>query len=119
MATAVSPPLPRKRKLIAANIRARAAWLGLDGKDLSLLVGCSHTGMNAKLRAASPFTADELDVLAEVFGLPDPGPFYLSVPTFPDEPGPLSAPGSQTPLYFSHRLSRPNFGVPIATRAAA
>ena len=70
--------------MVAANVRALLAWKGLSGQKAAALIGIKQRSMSNKLRGVSPFTADELLVIARLLGLDDPGQFYRWPTGFPE-----------------------------------
>lgn len=64
------------REIIAANVRARLAWHGLSATTVAKHLDLSQQGLSGKLTGTRRFTTDELDILAELFGLADPGPLF-------------------------------------------
>lgn len=97
------------------------AWKGWNGTYLAKLVGCSQNAMSMKLRGESPFTSDELDTLAQKFGLDDPGVLYRELDGF-GRPGPLgdltaaSASSRCTELWAGQRAWGNRTGLAAAAR---
>lgn len=71
-----------RRDVVAANVRARIAWLGVSGPQLAAALGWKERTTFNKLRGTYSFTADELAQLADYLGLADPGPLYRVPETF-------------------------------------
>lgn len=67
---------------MAANVRARIAWMGLSGQELADKMGWKQRTVSGKLRGAQRFNEEELVALAQLFGLADPGPLYRVPETF-------------------------------------
>lgn len=63
------------RQVVAANVRARLAFMDLGYGDLMAL-GWKRRTIANRLRGIIGFTAEELAQLAELFGLEDPGVLF-------------------------------------------
>lgn len=72
--------------VIAANVRARMAWKGLNVSETARLLGISQQGLSMKTTGHRPFSTAQLLQLAEILGLDDPGAFYRVPETFPEVP---------------------------------
>lgn len=71
------------QEVVAANVRARLAWMRLAQPEAAEAAGCSMRAFTGKLAAKYPFKPNELGKLAELLGLDDPGAFYRVPPDFP------------------------------------
>lgn len=61
-------PRPLSR-IVAENIRAEAARRGLFGRDLAGVVGLSAMAISDRTRGRTPWTLDEVQMIAAAFGL--------------------------------------------------
>lgn len=69
--------------IVAANVRARLAWLRKTNVDAARHIGCSIRAFTGKSHGSSPFKPNELGKLAAFLELDDPGPLYKLPPDFP------------------------------------
>jgi hypothetical protein len=80
---AVPSYLPPSRHIVAANVRARMAWLDLSPADVAKELHGSQRALYNKLLGVTPFKSDELDILAHLFGMANPGALYEVPEGFP------------------------------------
>ncbi len=64
---------------IAANVRARAAWLGLNQAAIADNLGVTRTTVSRKWSGGRPWSFDELEALAEIL---DTTPWALTAPSY-------------------------------------
>lgn len=67
---------PNTRTVVAANVRARLGWSRKSRAYLQERFGWSDRTAYNKLAGKTGFTADELQAVAELFRLDDPGPLF-------------------------------------------
>lgn len=75
--------------IVAANVRARLAWLRKTNVDAADHIGCSIRAFTGKSAGLYPFKPNELGRLAAFLELSDPGPLYRIPPDFPAAPAEL------------------------------
>lgn len=63
------------RIVVAANMRARLAWLGMEARELQAAMGWSQRTTYNKLHGVTAVSADELPRIADVLST-DPGSLY-------------------------------------------
>lgn len=75
LATLVRMQTSTTVQVIAANVRARMAWLGISVNEVQAAMGWSRRTVYNKLHAVTPFNADELDQVAGHLGC-EPGDLF-------------------------------------------
>lgn len=72
--------------VIAGNLRARLAWLGIKHHDFAAKMGWSRHTCHNKLNGLSGLNAEEVGQAAKVLGLEDPGLLFAPPGGFTGEP---------------------------------
>jgi len=68
--TVLHPAPGSLRAHVAAEIRAWRGRLGLSQAQLAAIIGVTQPAVSARLTGRQSFTLDELELLAERFGIP-------------------------------------------------
>lgn len=71
------------REVVAANVRARVAWKRIKQARLEKHFRWSSRTAYNKLHGITGFTDAELQGMAELLDLEDPGPLFSVPPSFP------------------------------------
>lgn len=72
-----------RRAVVAANVRARMAWLDMSRPELATRIGINQRTLFDRLEGNRPFNDDQLWLIAEALGLETPAPLFEVPPGFP------------------------------------
>lgn len=75
--------LDTRRRVVAANIRARMGWLDMSRPELAERTGIPQRTLFDRLEGSRPFKDDQLWRIAATLGLDTPAPLYEIPPGFP------------------------------------
>ena len=73
---------PTSRQVVAANVRARIAWLDIDKQVMAKRIGLNQQTFSNKTKGIRGFNDDELDAVARELGLPNPSLLFVIPPGF-------------------------------------
>jgi DNA-binding XRE family transcriptional regulator len=72
-----------RRSVVAANVRARMAWLDMSRPELAKKAGITRRTLFDRLEGTRPFKDDQLWKIAAALGLETPAPLFEIPPGFP------------------------------------